>query len=89
MSAFSQRAVLISIVLAYVAVFISAECPNACSSHGRCGAFDACECYRNWMSNDCSERKLFSSVTCILYFFHYYLNNNKLNQIIFLNIDLI
>mmetsp|Transcript_34320 Transcript_34320/g.94605 ORF Transcript_34320/g.94605 Transcript_34320/m.94605 type:complete len:733 (-) Transcript_34320:67-2265(-) len=36
--------------------FVSAECPNACSAHGRCGAFDMCICYRNWMSNDCSER---------------------------------
>lgn len=34
----------------------SAECPNACSSHGKCGEYDACECYRNWMANDCSER---------------------------------
>jgi len=34
----------------------NAECPNACSSHGICGVFDKCECYRNWMSNDCSER---------------------------------
>ena len=35
----------------------TAECPNACSAHGRCGAYDMCVCYRNWMSNDCSERK--------------------------------
>ncbi len=33
-----------------------AECPNACSAHGKCGAYDMCTCYRNWMSNDCSER---------------------------------
>ena len=37
-------------------VYVAAECPNACSAHGRCGDKDACECYRNWMSNDCSER---------------------------------
>ena len=37
-------------------VFINAECPNACSAHGRCGAYDMCICYRNWMANDCSER---------------------------------
>jgi len=35
---------------------VTAECPNACSSHGRCGAYDMCLCYRNWMANDCSER---------------------------------
>lgn len=35
---------------------VQAECPNACSSHGRCGAYDACQCYRNWGGNDCSER---------------------------------
>ena len=34
----------------------NAECPNGCSSHGRCTAYDMCLCYRNWMSNDCSER---------------------------------
>jgi len=38
-----------------VAVVVS-ECPNACSAHGKCGAYDMCTCYRNWMSNDCSER---------------------------------
>jgi len=41
--------------MAYLAV-VSAECPNACSAHGKCGAYDMCTCYRNWMSNDCSER---------------------------------
>jgi len=35
---------------------VTAECPNACSAHGKCGAYDMCSCYRNWMSNDCSER---------------------------------
>lgn len=45
-----------TLVLAMLVAMVSAECPNACSSHGKCGAFDACECYRNWMSNDCSER---------------------------------
>ena len=35
---------------------VRSECPNACSSHGRCGAYDACICYRNWGANDCSER---------------------------------
>jgi hypothetical protein len=35
---------------------ILAECPNACSAHGKCGAYDMCSCYRNWVANDCSER---------------------------------
>ena len=46
-------AALIAATLLNIAV---SECPNACSSHGRCGAFDMCQCYRNWMANDCSER---------------------------------
>ena len=40
-----------------MATQLSAECPNACSSHGRCGAFDMCFCHQYWMGNDCSERK--------------------------------
>jgi len=36
---------------------VNAECPNACSAHGKCGAYDMCLCFRNWMSNDCSESK--------------------------------
>jgi hypothetical protein len=35
---------------------VVSECPNACSSHGKCGYFDMCMCYRNWMANDCSQR---------------------------------
>lgn len=34
----------------------AAECPNACSNQGTCGAFDMCTCYRNFKGNDCSER---------------------------------
>jgi len=50
-----------SIILSVVLVLgflstINAECPNACSAHGKCGAYDQCICYRNWMANDCSER---------------------------------
>ena len=49
---------LLLAALILVALFSSvvSECPNACSSHGKCGAFDMCQCYRNWMANDCSER---------------------------------
>jgi len=43
-------------VIASIIALTIAECPNACSSHGKCGAFDMCTCYRNWMANDCSER---------------------------------
>jgi len=34
----------------------AAECPNACSGHGDCSAFDQCNCDRNWQASDCSER---------------------------------
>jgi len=49
-------AIIASLLLISFIAFVSAECPNACSSHGKCGAYDMCICYRNWMSNDCSER---------------------------------
>jgi len=44
------------LLFAGMMALVYAECPNACSSHGRCGAYDSCICYRNWGSNDCSER---------------------------------
>jgi len=56
MFALGQRAIFIALIFSALFVLISAECPNACSSHGKCGAYDACQCYRNWMANDCSER---------------------------------
>lgn len=34
----------------------AAECPNACSGRGTCGAHDMCTCYNGYMGNDCSER---------------------------------
>jgi hypothetical protein len=45
-----------TLVVACVLAMVAAECPSACSGHGTCGAYDACTCFRNWMSNDCSER---------------------------------
>jgi hypothetical protein len=51
----------LSVFLALVASMLAtiwAECPNACSAHGKCGAYDMCTCYRNWMAADCSESKL-------------------------------
>jgi len=47
---------LIAAIAACFAAKIAAECPNACSAHGKCGAYDMCVCYRNWAANDCSER---------------------------------
>jgi len=44
------------LAVAFQMLHVSAECPNACSAHGKCTQFDMCDCYRNWMSNDCSER---------------------------------
>jgi len=44
------------LAVAFQVLHVSAECPNACSAHGKCTQFDMCLCYRNWMSNDCSER---------------------------------
>lgn len=52
-------------VASYLAM-VAAECPNACSAHGKCGAYDMCTCYRNWMSNDCSESKCFQLLTIII-----------------------
>jgi len=47
--------IAVALVLGFLAN-VNAECPNACSAHGKCGAYDQCICYRNWMANDCSER---------------------------------
>ena len=39
-----------------VAVCVYANCPNACSGHGACGADDMCKCDRNFIAADCSQR---------------------------------
>lgn len=44
------------VVLVSIAKLAAAECPNACSGHGTCGAYDMCTCYNGYMANDCSER---------------------------------
>jgi len=36
-----------------------ARCPNGCSNQGMCGPNSQCECYRNYMGSDCSERVCF------------------------------
>lgn len=48
--------VFAALLVACMTIMVAAECPSACSGHGVCGAYDACTCFRNWMSNDCSER---------------------------------
>lgn len=47
---------LLVLILALAAGSAYASCPNSCSGHGVCGAFDLCECYANWQGNDCSAR---------------------------------
>ena len=47
---------------------VVSECPNACSAHGKCGAYDMCTCYRNWMSNDCSESTIIMNDPVIVVF---------------------
>jgi len=34
---------------------VAAECPNACSGHGTCGANDMCFCAPGWQAADCSD----------------------------------
>eukprot|EP00501_MAST-03F_sp_TOSAG23-6_P002444 GSMAST32.ASY1.ANO1.2553.1 assembled CDS len=35
---------------------VKASCPNDCSGNGNCNTYSACDCYRNFMGADCSER---------------------------------
>jgi hypothetical protein len=51
-----MQATFFAVLAASFLSVIVAECPNACSSHGKCGDYDSCECYRNWAANDCSLR---------------------------------
>ena len=45
---------VILLVLTSLFAQIAAECPNACSGHGICGANDMCTCHRNFQCADCS-----------------------------------
>ena len=58
--------VLTSILLTFKLALTNAECPNACSGHGVCGAKDMCTCDRNWQGSDCSLSK-FQSVRAFLF----------------------
>jgi hypothetical protein len=51
-----MKACFLVAITALVATNVNAECANACSGHGTCGARDACTCHKNWMANDCSQR---------------------------------
>jgi len=44
------------VAFALLAGKAAAECPNACSGHGNCGAYDECTCYFNWQGGDCGYR---------------------------------
>lgn len=48
--------VLVLVTFLALASGVLGSCPNACSGHGTCGSNDECNCFRNWMANDCSER---------------------------------
>jgi len=52
----NSKMVQFGLLLVGLVNYVRAECPNACSGHGDCGNFDMCNCWRNWMGNDCSER---------------------------------
>ena len=47
------------VLFVYVVVIlaVSGECPNACSGHGKCKAFNVCECDHKFIGNDCSMRQ--------------------------------
>jgi len=44
------------LAIALLAARVAAECPNACSGHGTCGAYDECTCYYNWEGGNCGFR---------------------------------
>jgi len=54
-----MRSAVLLLVLAGLVRSGSAHCANDCNGNGRCNAHSACECYRNWMGNDCSQRVCF------------------------------
>lgn len=51
-----SKVLVLTAVAAALLGLAAAECPNACSGHGTCGANDQCHCYRDFQAADCSER---------------------------------
>jgi len=43
------------LAIAYLGT-VHARCPNDCNGKGICNAASVCECYANYMGNDCSQR---------------------------------
>jgi len=53
------------LTLALVLGVAAASCPNDCNGNGECNIYSACECYRNWMGADCSERVCYFGVAYV------------------------
>merc|ERR1740117_1045346 len=45
------------LALAAAVATAMASCPNDCSNAGTCNQYSACECFRNFMGADCSQRQ--------------------------------
>jgi len=43
-------------ILGLLPAALGSACPNSCNGHGSCSTSNKCECYRNWMAADCSQR---------------------------------
>jgi hypothetical protein len=61
-----RGSILYCCIYLLLAILSHSECPNACSSHGRCGAYDMCTCYANYVAADCSESKCYYSVAFLV-----------------------
>lgn len=46
----------IALFLALALPLTQAFCPNGCSGHGTCDAWDRCTCFQGWTAFDCSDR---------------------------------